>query len=211
MADEDKYQRLHCNGCRRDTKHEVLKTTERVGSTEYCDWRIEVKMLECCGCQEVSLQRVSTTDSDAEPDIDVFPPRMSRWVPDWRYNLPVELNHLLIEIYCALHAESYILATLGTRVLIERVMMERIGDDRGSFEAHLDELRKLGLVTDEGRDVLAAALEAGHAAMHRGYVVKPYQLDIVMDIIETLLLSIYVLPKQSKDLKVGIPQRAPRK
>jgi len=69
----------------------------------------------------------------------------------------------------------------------------------------------LGLVSDEGKETLAAAIEAGHAAMHRGFVANPGQLKVVIDIIENLLLNIYVLPKRSKHLKAGIPPRAVKK
>ena len=37
------------------------------------------------------------------------------------------------------------------------------------------------------------------------------QLNIVMDIIENMLLNVYVLPKRSQKLKAVVPARASRK
>jgi hypothetical protein len=216
MSPEVQYQRLHCNSCRRETRHEVLKSVTRTeyqeilsqeddgGPTGY-DEITEVKMLECCGCQEICL-RHSFTDW-SEETVVVFPPRMARWLPSWRWNIPKDLRELLTELYRALHAESYVLTTLGTRALIERIMTNQLGNTDGNLKSRLAELKKRELVSEADRAILETALEAGHAAMHRGHVIAANDLAFVLDIIEGVLLHLYVLPTSAAKLKKQIPAR----
>ena len=56
---------------------------------------------------------------------------------------------------------------MGTRTLIEILMVKEIGDS-GTFGQKLDALREKGVISENGRSVLSIALDAGNAAAHRG-------------------------------------------
>src|SRR4051812_18983766 len=112
MSADVEHQRLHCNSCRRETKHVVLHKTFQEGYVEVSSkyeeggpdgfsWKKEVKTLECCGCQEATLQGSYASEWEQEPDVVVYPPRMSRWLPSWRWEMPKEFTSLLTEIYRA--------------------------------------------------------------------------------------------------------------
>src|SRR2546422_570812 len=62
MAEEHIIQ-AHCNGCRHTTNHRVLKSRNQSGSDEEqgFHWETQYDMLECCGCEEVTLRRIRDT------------------------------------------------------------------------------------------------------------------------------------------------------
>ncbi len=84
--------------------------------------------------------------------------------------------------------------------------MSRALGDVGGFQRKLDKLVQGGFLSQQNRDVLATALEAGHAVVHRGH--KPYKadVDLVFDIVENLLQTI-VLQAKSEQLEKRTPRR----
>jgi hypothetical protein len=213
MAGQDeKTIRAHCNECRQQTNHRILRTQVQSGSDEEqgFSWRTRFDMLECCGCEEVTLRRVHEFSEDPEPTISFYPPRASRWLPKWNIRLPWEIRGLLLEVYTALQADSRRLATMGARTAIETAMISKVGDN-GTFAANLQALEDGGYVSKTNRKYLEAALDAGNAAAHRAHLPTVEHLDTVMDIVENLLHSLFVLEKPSAALKAAIPPRPPRK
>jgi len=57
---------------------------------------------------------------------------------------------------------------MGARALVDIFMTEHLGDI-GGFQQKLDSLENEGYLSKVNRQVLEAALEAGHAAAHRGH------------------------------------------
>jgi hypothetical protein len=54
---------------------------------------------------------------------------------------------------------------------------------------------------------LIAALELGHASIHRGYEPSDDQLGTVIDIVEGLIHQLYLLPRDAEHAKKRIPAR----
>ena len=67
-------------------------------------------------------------------------------------------------------------------------------------------LEKQGLISKPNKEFLETALEAGHAAAHRGHKPKVDEVNQVIDIVENLLQS-YVLVNVTEELKQKIPAR----
>ena len=188
-------KKVHCNECRRETEHRLLMTVQGdSGETVELDeldehectiwWETTFDLLQCCGCRETVLRRTFIfSPHDDRPDVRYFPPRVSRHSPKWRDALPCDVRLLLDEVYRALDADNYRLPMMGARALVDMVMVEKIGDV-GRFDQKLNELEKAGFVSSKNREVLAAALDAGSAAAHRGYAATPAEVNIVMDIVE---------------------------
>jgi hypothetical protein len=143
------------------------------------------------------------------PEERYFPPRVSRHPPDWAHTLPGDLYVLLDEVYRALDANNYRLPMMGARALLDKVMVEKVGDV-GGFAEKLKELEKTGYISAKNREVLESALDAGHAAAHRGYA-TPTTVNIVMDIVENMLQALYVLHDAAAKLKKSTPPRPARR
>jgi hypothetical protein len=208
-----KIERVHCNGCHRDTKHQVIAERIQKGSEEHGDeedpfvisWENRYTLLECLGCETIVLRRTSWfSEADGE-DVTYFPPRISRQLPAWTSNLPRDQRRLIKEVYAALHADSATLAIMGARALVDMVMNQSVGDI-GGFAAKMAEMKKRGLISERNARILDAALHAGHAAAHRGHRPDDNQVSQVMDIVENLLQT-QVLDEAAGELKAVIPKR----
>ena len=94
---------------------------------------------------------------------------------------------------------------MGARALVDVYMNDTISDV-GGFEQKLKALVSQGHISSEDKNILSAALEAGHAAAHRGHVASESEVNHVMDIVESLLQK-HALKISAAELKKGIPAR----
>lgn len=201
----------HCNVCSGQTKHEVISEKTQ-GRAEYeegysYEWSKTSSLIECRGCEEVTL-RVERWHSeyDASDETEYYPPRISRQPPKWERNLPREWQSMLREIYSALHANSRRLAMMGARTIVDMYMNDTVGDV-GNFGQKLDKLVVDGHLGSQDKAILEAALEAGHAASHRGHLPTSADINHVMDIVENLVQK-NALRKSAAVLTKGTPPRA---
>lgn len=209
-AQNESIEWVHCNQCLRSTRHEViavrtLEEAEDIDGMFTVDWLTTYTTLECRGCGGVTLrERVVCHDMEVD-ETTFYPPPISRRMPRWVYDLPSPFPDLLKETYAALHAGSNRLATMGARSLVDLFMISMLGDI-GGFEQKLEELVTKGLLSKQNKVVLEAALEAGHAVIHRGHSPAADDVSVVLDIVENLLQTM-VLTQQSKKLKEHTPGR----
>jgi len=207
---DKKVEWVHCNQCLGQTRHEVIASrtiTQNEGNHEYSwvTWTTTSTMLECRGCGSIILRRrVISHDVDWD-ETSFYPPPVSRQMPSWVHGLPEDLKSLVKEIYVALHANSRRLAVMGSRALVDLFLNRTLGDI-GGFEVKLNKLVEDGYLSQKNRDVLDAALDAGHAVIHRGHDPKVEDVNIVFDIVENLLQTI-VLKKMTAGLREHTPQR----
>ena len=216
-AKELPIQLIHCNQCRQRTRHQLLhkavdehwKEIEDVGRI---DWVTTFEMFQCCGCGEAVLHRKMISSDNPAPIIRYFPPAVSRHPPSWQYStaFPQDLRSVLHEIYRSLDANNHRLPMMGARTLIDMLMVDKVGDV-GTFDEKLKKLEGLGVISSRNREVLAAALDVGSAAAHRGHAPNTDEVNAVMDIVENLLHAVYVLPNMAEDLKKTTPPRSSKK
>lgn len=139
-----------------------------------------------------------------------FPPRISRRKPAWidRHDVADEYVELLDEVYVALHADSARLAMMGARALIDVVIRRSVGD-QDNFGKGLDALADKELVSNRDREIIKAAIDAGHASAHRGHKPSSNDVNVVIDIVERMIHA-EILAEQAEALKKTTPQRKPR-
>ncbi len=138
--------------------------------------------------------------------IRYFPPSSARHRPVWAWHLPQPAQFLLKEIYDALYSEGLRLAVMGARTLVDMAILDKVGDV-GTFVEKLKALESKGFISKRNREVLSAALDAGSATAHRGHKFEAAQVHQVMDIVENLLQSIYVLERAAQKIKTATPPR----
>jgi hypothetical protein len=207
-------RKAHCNACGGERNHHVLHADKTrweaeedgvTGGTNY-------EMLKCAGCDKVVL-REHEWCSEQEPTIRFYPPSTFRPQPKWLTELWLELapgrelvHDLLTEVYVALQNAQPMIAAMGIRALLERMMIEKVKDN-GSFARNLLEFQNAGYISPLQREQIETALEVGHAAIHRGY--KPTQEDLstIVDLTEVLIQSIYLHGSKVKELKGRVPPR----
>lgn len=227
MPDNTKRIKAHCNTCLGQRNHtllhrEVQDWEEQAGPKPYMlvNGSNVFEMLRCCGCDSVKLKHSEWFSEDCdgrgEPIIRInyYPAAISRSEPDWLDNIggaiPSEddmyISSLLNEIYSALHNNSPRLATMGARALLEHAMVSKIGD-KGTFKKNLDAFQTHGFLSQKQREMIEPILEAGHAAIHRGFNPSSEDLNTVMDITEALIETIYIHSEKAIKLKERVPNR----
>ncbi len=208
----------HCNECGRETNHDVVYRADRRRTYDGDQYSVDVgsvwKLLQCRGCEEVTLQRVDWCSEDDRMDGPVsatyFPPRVSRRKPAWasRYDLQSEYLALLEETYTALHADSRRLAMMGVRALIDAVIRHNV-DDQHNFSQGLRALKEKSLISEQDCRIIEVAIEAGHASTHRGHEPTVKDVNVAIDIVERLIHA-EILDKKAEVLKNSTPQRPSR-
>jgi hypothetical protein len=183
----------------------VIHESDEVDEEFDIDIEITYTMLECRGCGAVTLRRhVVSHDIDMEYT-DYYPPPVSRQAPRWQYDLPSEFRSLLGETYTALHANSKRLVLMGGRALVDLFMNVSIGDV-GGFQQKLDKLVTEGHLSQKNKEILKAALDAGHAAAHRAHNPTVDDVTLVLDIVENLIQPL-ALKKKAEEMRKRTPKR----
>lgn len=217
--------KAHCNKCLGETNHILLHKEEQPWDEEidrgFSIHGSEIfNMVKCCGCDSVKLMHVSwfseACDEYGRPitDTSYYPPATSKAVPRWLSDLgdifssdeQSYISSLLKEIYSALHNDSRRLAVMGIRALIEYLMVAKVNDN-GSFKKNLEKFQSAGYLSETQREIIEPILEAGHAAIHRGFHPSSEDVLTVVEITESLIETIYVLSERADKLKDRVPKR----
>ena len=99
------------------------------------------------------------------------------------------------------------LATMGVRALVERLMVEQVGD-KGTFEGTISAFFGAGHVAPNQQAMFRETLvEAGHAAMHRGFEPSADTVNTLLDIVEGIMHQIYNAPLLAEQVNKTIPKR----
>jgi hypothetical protein len=220
---------FHCNTCGghrnhtlltehvREWKEEVIYEEEGELCGTYIGRKDVYILLRCCGCDSVSLKHESFSEAEEHPTIKTYPPRQFRQMPAWVQEIEdfvrwkgdanfAFIPRLLKEIYGSLYSEHRAVSAMGIRALLELIMIEKIGD-RGSFRKNVEAFQNEGFISHLQRTLLDPTLEFGHASMHRNYAPKMTELIAALDITESLIHSLYILPDKAKSLSDAVPKR----
>jgi hypothetical protein len=213
------FTKAHCNTCSSQTNHFILHSAKR-------EWREEVDdghylnetalydMVQCCGCDEIKL-KVRAFGPWPDCETDYYPPAIFRRRPDWMHQLQLDsfsggvkesLASLLGEVYRALQNNMPRLAVMGVRAVLEVVMTDKVGDNQ-SFAKNLEKFTKEGYIGTRQADRIMAVLDAGGAAIHRGY--EPTTADVIsmVNLTENLVESIYFHDDSIQEVAKRVPQR----
>lgn len=209
--------KAHCNQCQSATNHDILHSEETSWQEEFEGGKYSIggldryETLKCRGCESIRLRHTSYFSEDDEPTITYFPPAVSRREPEWLKDIPDSesgevVHDLLKEIYSALQNGSVRLAAIGSRSLLEHMMVEKVGD-QGSFGKNVSTFKSAGHISEQHAGYLLTAIEAGHASTHRAWRPTTSQMNLLLDIIESVVAAVYVLNERTAALKENIPPK----
>jgi hypothetical protein len=214
----------HCNDCGPSTNHDILATEKRIsgqsqGGSHFYDL---YEMLKCRGCDAVTLRHTSGASESDIVTIGYYPAAMARRRPRWvdsdmlmllglseTSDVPAAICEMLREIYAAVQNNSLRLAVMGIRAVLETVMVEKIGNIR-SFTGKLDAFEKAGYLSVRQRGHLDTALAAGHATIHRGWKPTNRDVDLILDIAESIIEVAYLHDRRVDALDTVIPSKRPK-
>ncbi len=213
----------HCPKCGPDRRALVRGEEEQSSSEEFGPARIRVdfsetyRILECAGCETMFCQRV-LWDSDShdpreeENGAEVsYWPSMTVWkTPNWLVGIQdCGLRHIFDELYLALNNEMPISAATLIRTAFDR-SSKLLGVGPGlPFAKKLDQIRELGKIGDNEREMLGVLVDAGSAAAHRGWRPSNSELSTMLRILEAFIEKAFVLNTKANNLASTVPVKPP--
>jgi hypothetical protein len=218
----DRIVKAHCNKCRGTTNSWVRAEHTVTGSDGPISWSDSFEVLQCCGCDTLSVRQEHWFSEWDEMDYDeygrtvmrpgikevYYPAPTVRAKPTWSDTIGDEvLRNVLEELYAALNAGLNVLAAVGARTLLDRAGYLLIGDPRGGFEGKLSALQSGGHISTQEKTTLEAVADAGNASAHRGYTPTVERLGHIVDIIENFLHRAFVLTGAAEEIRKATPAR----
>lgn len=219
--------KAHCNTCSGERNHLLIHHHQKKWHYRFVDHPSAVshgqddyELLKCAGCDRITLRHTSTSSDETDeegnvvPTICYYPAATSRKLPKWLSGwegLSIHwsfefIPQLLREIYTALHGDCRNIAAMGVRALLERVMIDRVGD-HASFRENLRVFQEDGFIGRRQKEVLETTLDFGHASTHRSYTPTRDDIRRALDITENVIESVYVSQEQAAALKKSVPRR----
>ena len=210
MGDDKADILAFCNTCGRENTHCPVgsfqhKRNDGQGTVVRMQHETWV-LLQCQGCRCVKVRFTVDCPGFDVPRVTEYPPMVRRRAPEWQGQLPQEIKDLHKEVYAAMQNRAPRCATMGARALIDMVLTELVGKD-GNFGVKLDMAVEKRLLTPQDAEILKPAIDAGHAAAHRGFAPNEEQIEAMLEIVERLMQGFYVLQQISKRLRAGTPPR----
>ena len=202
-----------CRECHRSTKHEIVTEATKNGSTglrEYdIYWATEYQVVRCRGCETLSFRRVSSNSEDSPIQIgedeweeniheELFPsPHKGRQPLSDTYLLPDKIQRIYEETLTALNGQQEILCGIGIRAIVETVCKDKSAAG-GDLFAKINSLVGLGVLTLDGANILHKLRTLGNNAAHEVKPHTPKELGLAFDVLDHLLLGVYILPEHAK-------------
>ena len=206
-----------CRSCKNETKHIILKDVHIDGQygEEYygewqtlVDWQEDYQIVQCFGCENITFRNISSNSEDIRqisPDDyeyviteSLFPnPENGRKALEDSHILPTNLKRIYDETLNTLNSGQAVLSGIGIRAIVETVCKDK-NTTSGNLFGKINELVTLGVLTQDGADILHKLRTLGNDAAHE---VKPHtnsQLGLVFDVIDHLIQGVYILPHHAK-------------
>lgn len=202
-----------CRECNRVTRHEIVveATLHGASGPTYYEvtWATEYQVVKCLGCDTLSFRRASSNSEDSYIQIsedewienireEIFPrPYEGRQPLSDSELLPEKIRRIYEEALEALNKPMEVLCGIGIRAIIETVCKDKSAEGRDLFHK-INSLVALGVLTQHGADILHKLRTLGNDAAHE---VKPHtakELGLAFDVIDHLLLGVYILPKHAE-------------
>jgi hypothetical protein len=81
--------------------------------------------------------------------------------------------------------------------------------DHSTYKENLDAFQAANYLSLRQRNTVESIVEAGHAAIHRGWKPTDDNVSAVMDIIESVIETTYLHEPGAKKLETQVPRRRP--
>jgi len=202
-----------CYKCDKKTYHVILKSVDEYGKEEYTDWSIvwdsHHQIIQCRGCKTVSFRKVHSNSEEEEqvgenewaPKIheQLFPARLEgrKGLSKNVLRIPQNVRLIYKETNRALVSDLPVLTGIGIRAIVETVCKDQKAEGNNLLKK-IDSLLNKKLLTPAGAEILHNLRVLGNKSAHE---VKPHnaeQLSVGMDVIDHLLLDVYILPFKVK-------------
>lgn len=195
----------YCRSCEKNTNTKILAEDIESHRDEYnCD--IIHQIVQCKGCDTKSFRKVFVDIEAAYPtyndewevpeDITIYPKTVEghREINEIS-DIPEIVETIYSEILLALKEDANILAGLGLRAAVEAVC-NNLNIKGRNLEVRINKLVTAGFISKKDAERLHAIRFMGNDAAHDIKPPKNEALKVALQIVEHLILSVYILEKK---------------
>jgi hypothetical protein len=211
-----KHVYVRCHTCNKDgQKAEIMSSVRKhtqadCGHGNWVDSWEHYQILKCGGCETVFFRTTESNTENMEFDYDQDGKTIATYnVTEKQYPeiaaerntikefhlLPDQLRAIYTEAAKALYSNQPVLAGIGIRAILETICKDKNSPGGNLFEK-IDGLKAQGVLSPNGAVVLHKLRVLGNSSAHE---VKPHsddQLSLAFDVLDNLLLNVYVLEPQ---------------
>lgn len=166
------------------------------------------QVIRCCGCDTISFRHIRKCTEDIDPDTgdlvlteELYPSRLEGRLPIGGHDsFPLATRRIYHETLKALNSNAYILAAIGLRAIIESVCVQEKtpGND---LNTKIKGLAKNGVLSERQAEFLHTHRAMGNSAAHEMVAPQATEILAALDIAETVLKTLYILPVIADKLK----------
>lgn len=202
-----------CRECNRITKHEIISEATLSGASGHNDheiyWASEYQIVRCLGCETLAFRYTNSNSEDGYIQVgenewvdnireDIYPsPHEGRRPLADSHLLPAKIERIYDETLAALNSRQEVLCGIGVRAIIETVCKDKSATG-GSLYQKIDSLVSQGVLTQDGANILHKLRTLGNNAAHEVKPHTPKELGLAFDVVDHLLLGVYILPEHAK-------------
>lgn len=227
-------EKVYCRKCKVKTNHGIITTYENESIFPYDEyyWKHSYYTVQCLGCDTIAFvsqyhdESMKELDGFGEmryfSDVKVYPeePRAEKYLKYEPHRLqdfnesPESIQMMYSQIVSAFNMESYLLAAVGLRMLVEGICIDLkiqngyVLDENGnrklrrnstdevrssSLEGKINGLVAKNLVIQPQANILHRIREIGNASAHELQVPRRKTVKMALEIIERIIEQIYQL------------------
>jgi Domain of unknown function (DUF4145) len=201
-----------CGYCEKITHHQLLFIKKVKVIEDFESITISYMTAQCGGCKTISfLIRIPEIDAfEDEPQFTDynFPLKPDFLETDYNFlrevdqdELPIKISKLYEEVKTMFRKESNIMAGIGLRMLVEAICIQQ-KISGGNLQQKINKMYTSGLISASELPILDKLRLIGNQSAHKIKAFSIDKLSYALDIINHILISIYILPKINKRLKV---------
>lgn len=202
--------KLHCRECKCTTNHELTHVEKWGGFSENVgQFGGTYEIVQCLGCDAFGFRQTDWCSDDVNYETGDVAAHETLF-PDTRkearksavpiHLLPLKPRGVYQETLKAFNAGAHLLTAAGLRALVESICVER-GTKGGNLQTKIDDLVALGALAKQQADFLHFHRALGNEAVHEIVAPPIAELVAALDIVESLMRTIYELPDTADELK----------
>ena len=206
---KDKPIRVFCRNCKLETNHDKLYENITTGEIKEIEehWWETVQVLKCRGCEATVFRKVYGDTIDFDPQTGepeetetLYPNPRERKPIIGSEHFPIITRHIYLETLKAFNNNAPLLTAIGLRAIVESICLDKKVKGR-NLRDKISELVKIGILAEKHAEFLDAQRYMGNEAAHEIKAPAIKEILAAIDIVETMLKTIYILPTLKKEIK----------
>ena len=207
--------KVQCNNCNSETNHKVAAEHKTEGIYDVNDdfeihWGGKYQIIECLGCNSISFKKETWHSEDYDPrtgmpeiNEEIYPEREGSSTRELAFKtleIPIDVARIYEETIKAINSKLHLISAIGLRTLVEAICIDQERNEK-DLEKKIDGLVIMGLLSKEQAKFLHKLRFLGNIATHEITPPTGRELVAAIEIIETLIKTIYILPHLDKEIK----------